>query len=122
MWPPSCALPCAAQSSPAPSQPSPALPPPLTLPSAHPLLQSIVRWNSAGDGFEITNTKDFAACVLPKYYRHNNYSTFLRSLSYYQFTRVRGDNTSCEYSHIYLDRRNPVKAALVRLKCIPRSC
>ena len=44
-------------------------------------------WSEAGDCFWITNGDMFARDVLPAYFKHNNYASFVRQLNLYGFRR-----------------------------------
>ena len=76
---------------------------------------SIIRWNHQGSGFIISSIRAFEGSVLLKKYKHAHYSSFLRSLSYYGFTRAAGTNDSCEYTHGVLHRDHPERICTVRV-------
>jgi hypothetical protein len=40
----------------------------------------IVRWASSGIGFIVVHEEAFAQLVLPKYFKHSNYSSFVRQV------------------------------------------
>jgi len=41
----------------------------------------IVSWNDKGDAFIVKNEHEFALTVLPAYFRHKNFSSFVRQVS-----------------------------------------
>ena len=43
----------------------------------------IVAWDDAGDSFIVKREFEFASLVLPKYFRHKNFSSFVRQLNFY---------------------------------------
>jgi hypothetical protein len=50
--------------------------------------QALVSWNPAGTSFLIRNVKKFAQIVLPEYFKHGNFSSFVRLLNMYGFHKV----------------------------------
>lgn len=52
----------------------------------------IISWNQSGDAFIIKDQYSFQSEVLPRYFKHNNLSSFIRQLNTYQFHKIPGDN------------------------------
>lgn len=50
---------------------------------------SIVRWTDSGDSFMISDTNEFTKEVLPCYFKHSNFSSFVRQLNKYDFHKVK---------------------------------
>ncbi|KAM3129601.1 hypothetical protein pb186bvf_018282 [Paramecium bursaria] len=49
---------------------------------------SIIEWINDGSGFIIYDQKQFCDIVLPQFFKHTNYQSFLRSINNYGFKRV----------------------------------
>eukprot|EP00595_Chromulina_sp_UTEXLB2642_P001842 CAMPEP_0196762684 /NCGR_PEP_ID=MMETSP1095-20130614/2552_1 /TAXON_ID=96789 ORGANISM="Chromulina nebulosa, Strain UTEXLB2642" /NCGR_SAMPLE_ID=MMETSP1095 /ASSEMBLY_ACC=CAM_ASM_000446 /LENGTH=435 /DNA_ID=CAMNT_0042114227 /DNA_START=1312 /DNA_END=2619 /DNA_ORIENTATION=+ len=49
-------------------------------------------WTDRGESFIIKDPKVFAEKIIPTYYKHNNFSSFVRQLNFYGFRKVKSDN------------------------------
>jgi heat shock transcription factor, other eukaryote len=58
----------------------------------------VVAWTDSGLSFEIKNESLFALQLLPKYFKHKNFSSFIRQLNMYSFRKEK-DNDSFVYMH-----------------------
>jgi len=53
-----------------------------------PVNHHLVCWSDARDSFVVLNPVEFASQVLPKYFKHNNFCSFIRQLNTYGFHKV----------------------------------
>ena len=51
--------------------------------------EKIIHWGNDGKYFIIENLYDFSEKILPKYYNHNNYASFVRQLNKYNFHKLK---------------------------------
>ena len=52
--------------------------------------RDIISWNKEGNGVIIRNITKLCKIVLPKFYKHKNYSSFVRQLNLYGFHKSQG--------------------------------
>uniref|UniRef100_A0A5B7BN61 Putative heat shock factor protein HSF24 n=1 Tax=Davidia involucrata TaxID=16924 RepID=A0A5B7BN61_DAVIN len=53
-----------------------------------PISDDVISWNESGTTFVVWKTADFAKDLLPNYFKHNNFSSFVRQLNTYGFRKI----------------------------------
>ena len=77
--------------------------------------KDIIQWGENGKFFVVKNVHDFTEKILPKYYKHNNYSSFIRQLNMYDFHKKK----SSQNEHIF-HHQNFIKDQKDLMKSIKR--
>eukprot|EP00331_Platyophrya_macrostoma_P011787 CAMPEP_0176429868 /NCGR_PEP_ID=MMETSP0127-20121128/13942_1 /TAXON_ID=938130 /ORGANISM="Platyophrya macrostoma, Strain WH" /LENGTH=403 /DNA_ID=CAMNT_0017811705 /DNA_START=40 /DNA_END=1251 /DNA_ORIENTATION=- len=78
--------------------------------------QHLIDWNSEGTAFEISNILKFSNSVLPKYFKHRNYSSFVRQLNMYGFRKVKTETAESSFSHEMFKKDEVAFNKIKRLK------
>jgi len=54
-----------------------------------PVYQHLMAWTPSGQSFVIADANEFSRDMLPRYFKHSNYSSFVRQLNLYAAGRGR---------------------------------
>jgi hypothetical protein len=73
--------------------------------------KDIIEWGDDGKYFVVKNLHDFTENILPKYFKHNNYSSFIRQLNMYDFHKRKGNTNENIFEHVNFikDRKDLLK-------------
>ncbi|KAI7908087.1 HSF-type DNA-binding-domain-containing protein [Cokeromyces recurvatus] len=77
-------------------------------------IQHLITWSDKGDLFSVSNPTVFSKVVLPQYFKHNNWQSFVRQLNMYGFHKVNdmihsnltSDNQTWEFKHPHFKKGN----------------
>lgn len=70
--------------------------------------ETVIRWNSEGNGFTILDIKRFIDTVMPQYFKTQKFSSLVRQLNHYGFHKRRLNNTNTnqvEFVHPYISKQ-----------------
>ena len=81
-----------------------------------PEYEKIIHWSDDGKSFIVHNLHDFTEYVLPKYFKHNNYSSFIRQLNMYDFHKQKSNNTEAIFQHPHFLKNDKDSLKLIKRK------
>ncbi|KAI0780561.1 hypothetical protein BD413DRAFT_462499 [Trametes elegans] len=94
-----------------------------------PTNEELIKWSESGDSFYIYHQERFAKEVLGKWFKHQNFSSFVRQLNLYGFRkitalqqgllRMENDVETTQFAHPYFHRGQPDLLALIQRKRHP---
>ncbi|PHZ14484.1 winged helix DNA-binding domain-containing protein [Rhizopus microsporus ATCC 52813] len=69
-------------------------------------IQHLISWSKKGDQFNVPNPTTFSRTVLPQYFKHSNWQSFVRQLNMYGFHKV-NDMIHANSSHQTWEFKHP---------------
>lgn len=98
-----------------------------------PQVQHLLHWAESGESFIVENPEEFSCTILPKFFKHGKFASFVRQLNMYDFHKVTEfipqrmqslvtspEQLSWEFRHAKFKRGRPDLVAEIKRK-IPRS-
>mmetsp|Transcript_11100 Transcript_11100/g.25158 ORF Transcript_11100/g.25158 Transcript_11100/m.25158 type:complete len:385 (-) Transcript_11100:57-1211(-) len=58
-----------------------------------------ISWSHSGESIVVTDPTAFAMKVLPRYFKHGNFASFVRQLNLYGFHKTSQEATACEFTN-----------------------
>lgn len=80
--------------------------------------KNIVSWSPSGHSFVVWDTTEFAERVLPRYFKHKNFCSFVRQLNTYGFAKA--DTKAWEFAHEAFVRGAPESLRLITRRKAPK--
>ncbi|ONK57085.1 uncharacterized protein A4U43_C10F16460 [Asparagus officinalis] len=78
----------------------------------------VVSWNEEGSGFVVWSPEEFSRFVLPRYFKHCNFSSFIRQLNTYGFKKASPDRWEFRHEKFQKGKRC-LLSDITRRRCKP---
>jgi hypothetical protein len=86
-----------------------------------PEYQDICSWGPNGDTINIKKIEQFSKQILPKYFKHSNFQSFVRQLNMYDFHKTVQDPSHGEFQHQYFLKDRPELLIYIKRKANNRT-
>jgi hypothetical protein len=86
-----------------------------------PEYQDICSWGPNGDTINIKRIEQFSKQILPKYFKHSNFQSFVRQLNMYDFHKTVQDPSHGEFQHQYFLKDKPELLVYIKRKANNRT-
>ncbi|KAL8142078.1 hypothetical protein V2J09_015110 [Rumex salicifolius] len=80
----------------------------------------VISWSQSGDSFVIWDMTEFSRDLLPKFFKHSNFSSFMRQLNIYGFRKMGFDRWEF-YNELFLKGQKQLLSSIKRRKHHPGS-
>ena len=76
----------------------------------------IITWTDTGQSFAIVDLSKLSSVILPQYFKHKNYSSFIRQLNMYDFHKLRDTGDTLIFQNRWFVRESPEQIMNVKRK------